>query len=216
MAFVRSGLLMVITIGAMAQETSDSVPQWVSCFDQAGRFTGPKSVRTSAILSPDGRLRAYAEITAASAGSEACGNTTRLFVSFNGASYTLAFSQSPSMETGTADSLRPIAWSPDGRWLAAEVGYWFYGSDNYSEGLLLYDSRTRATSTPDVLAQIEQVIDSGCSLSLRSLAGFDSRGRVVLKVADLRDGENEGSHCIQGTAEWLLDPATNRVGPVDE
>ena len=53
---------------------------WVSCFDSTGQFTGPKNVRTGTLRSSDGKLRAYAEISAAAVGHSDCENTVRLLV----------------------------------------------------------------------------------------------------------------------------------------
>jgi hypothetical protein len=142
-----------------------------------------------------------------------CENTVTLFISSNGHPYHLVFKQGPSLRTGTANSLGPVAWSSDDHWLAVEFGYWFYNSDNASQGLLLYNSQTQATTTPDVIGPIERTIGKSCSLYLRSIVGFDPNGRVVLRVSDWRDEEGKGSNCIEGTAEWLYDPVTGRATP---
>ena len=92
-------------------------------------------------------------------------------------------------------------------------GYWFYASDNASQGLLLCDNRTQAISRPDVIKQIERRLGKRCSLYLRSIAGFDSRSRVVLRVADWRDEEGHATGCIEGAADWLYDPVAGRAVP---
>jgi hypothetical protein len=207
-------LLALTAVVASAQQDRGFHAPWVSCFDSTGKFAGPKDVRTDPLNSSDGKLRAYAEISAAAGAHSECENTVRLFVSSNHEQYRLVFSQAPSVTGGTANSLGPVAWSPDGRWLAVEFGYWFYASDNASQGLLLYDSRTQAISRPDVIKRIERALGRRCSLALRSVADFDSRGRVILKLADRRDEEGHGNTCIQGTADWLYDPFTGKVLPV--
>jgi hypothetical protein len=178
----------------------------VSCDDSTGQFAGSKTVRTEPLTSFDGSLRAYAEISAAASTNLGCENTVRLYVSSNDRPYRLVFHQTPSAISGTANSLGPVAWSADNRWLAVEFGYWFYGSDNGSLGLLLYDGRTHSIRTPNVLGKIERRLGKKCSLGLRSVVGFDSQNRIVVRVSDWVDVEGDSSHCIQGTADWLYDP----------
>lgn len=206
-------LLALTAVVASAQQNSGFRAPWVSCFDLTGQFVGAKDVRTDAVRSSDGKLRTYAEISAIATGRLVCENTVRLFISLNDLPYSLVFAQPPSVKSGTANSLGPVAWSADDRWLAVEFGFWFYASDYGSLGLLLYDSRTRKTSTPDVLKQVERTLGMHCSLDLRSVAGFDSRSRVVLRVADWRDDEGHASNCIQGVADWLYDPVAGRAVP---
>ena len=131
-----------------AQQDSGFHAPWVSCDDSNGQFVGPKDIRTETLVSSDGKLRAYAEISANVDSHSDCGNTVRLFISANDRPFRIVFQQAPSVMRGTANSLGPVAWSPNGRWLAVEFGFWFYGSDNASLGLLLYDSRTQSIKTP--------------------------------------------------------------------
>jgi hypothetical protein len=210
-------LIVLTAVVACAQQNRGSRAPWVSCEDSTGKFAGRKNVRTPTLNSSDHEHSAYAEISATPDAHSNCGNTVRLFAAANNRTYRLVFTQAPSVRGGTANSLGPVAWSPDGRWLAVEFGIWFYASDNASLALLMYDSRTAATKAPDVISQIERRIGKGCSLSLRSVGGFDSRGRVVVKVADQIDEEGRGSKCIAGTGNWSYDPATGAVnpGPVD-
>jgi hypothetical protein len=210
----KVALLVLVVSVASAQENGGFHAPWVSCFDSTGQFVGPKNLRTDPLMSADGKLRAYAEIRAAPGSESGCGNTVRLFASSNSRPYRLVFSQSPSVSSGTADSLGPVAWSPDNRWLAVEFGYWFYASDNASLGLLLYDGQTHAIRRPDVIGKIERRLGKKCSLGLRSVIGFDSRSRVVLRVSDWVDEVGDSSHCIRGTANWLYDPVTGATNPV--
>ncbi len=202
-----------LALVAFCAMIAGSQAPWVSCWDSAGQFVGSRSVHTHVLPSPDGRFRAYAEVSAGARGESDCENTVRLFVSTDNSPYDLVFTQKPSEITGTANSLGPIAWSPNSRWLAVEFGYWFYMSDNASQGLLLYDSHTRRISTPNVIGLIENAIRKGCSLYLRSVVGFDSQGRVVLTMADLPDEEGHVTTCIEGRAEWLYDPITGKTFP---
>jgi hypothetical protein len=205
---------MIFTaVVASAQQNSGSHAPWVSCEDSTGKFAGRQNMRTPTLNSSDRRHSAYAEISAATDAHSNCGNTVRLFISANNGPYRLVFTQDPSVQNGTADLLGPVAWSPDGRWLVVEFGIWFYASDNASLGLLLYDSRTQTIKAPDVIKGIERRLGKHCSLDLRTIVGFDSRSRVVLKVTDRRDEEGSVSDCIRGTADWLYDPATGSAIP---
>jgi len=206
-------LLALTTAVASAQQSSGLHAPWVSCFDSDGHFAGPKNVRTETIMSSDGRLRAYAEISAAADAQSNCGNTVRLFVSLNNRPFKLAFTQAPSEINGTADSLGPVAWSPNGRWLAVEFGIWVYAGDYASLDLLVYDAQHQSVKTPQVIKQIERRLGKRCEADLLSVVGFDSRSRIVLKVADRPDEEGHTSGCIQGTADWLYDPATGSASP---
>jgi hypothetical protein len=97
--------------------------------------------------------------------------------------------------------------------LAVEFGIWFYASDDASLALLLYDRRTQAIRTSGVTKGIERRLGKHCSVDLRSVVGFDSRNRVVLRVADRRDEEGHASDCIRGAGEWLYDPVTGSTIP---
>jgi len=206
-------VLFVISTAVAAEQSQGFHAPWVSCFDSTGHLTGPKDVRTQTLNSPGGVHRAFAEIRAAVSGPVQCENTVLLFVSKNGAPFKSVFTQTPSAAGGTANSLGPVAWSPNGRWLAVEFGYWFYASDNGSLGLLLYDNLTAAISTPDIIHQIERELGKDCELMLRSVAGMDTQNRVVLSIADVWDEEGRRSSCVKETASWLFDPATGRVQP---
>jgi len=198
---------------ASAQEKNGFHAPWVSCADSTGKFVGPKNVRTEPVLSSSGKRRAYAEISATADAHSDCGNTVRLFVSLNNGPYKLAFTQAPSEINGTADSLGPVAWSPDGRWLAVEFGIWVYAGDSGSLDLLVYDAQRQSIRTPRVIKQIERRLGKRCEADLLSVVGFDSRSRIVLKLADRTDEEGHASGCIRGTADWLYDPATGSTIP---
>ena len=64
-----------------------------------------------------------------------------------------------------------------------------------------------------MIKRIEHRLGKRCSLGLRSVVGFDSQNRVVLRIADFIDVEGEGSDCIRGTADWLYDPVTGAAIP---
>jgi hypothetical protein len=180
---------------------------WVSCYDKIGEhFIGPKDQRTPALTSPNKIYRAYAEIHAQKAAAEECENRAELFISVRGATFKSVFTQAPSQQNGTATSLGPVAWSPNSRWLAVERGLWFYNSDAGGVGLLLYDTESGKVVTPEVEIAIQDALGKRCGLRY-GITGFDARNRIKLEVTDWKDklGDQQ-SDCIQGTAEWLLDP----------
>jgi hypothetical protein len=205
--------LTVSTLSATAKTRWPFHAPWVTCYDEAGKFVGPKKVQTPTLTSPNGKYRARAEIDAQADPVAECANTVRLLVSANGLPERAVFTQGPSLTDGSANSLGPVAWSRDSRWLAVEFDYWFYGSDAVSMGLLLYDSQSDRASTPDPLLPIERALGKGCTVQLRSVVGFEAQGRLRLRIADARDELGEGSHCIRGTADWLYDPVTQGAVP---
>ena len=127
---------------------SEKHAPWVSCFSQTptgdGAWEGPKTVRTPLVVSLDGKMKAYARIEAKAGGPVGCHNTVRLFVSTPGqGGFRQVFMQKASIFDGTANSLGPNSWSPDGRWLLVEFAQESYASDCCGIAVLLYDSKKR-------------------------------------------------------------------------
>src|SRR5579872_3739319 len=111
----KAGMLF-LTLSAMSAAAQAHWPfhaPWVTCYDQAGKFVGPKKVETPALTSPNGKYRAHAEIDAQADPQAECANTVRLLVSLNGLPERAVFTQGPSLTDGSANSLGPVAWSHD-------------------------------------------------------------------------------------------------------
>ena len=206
----------------MAAEDRKLHAPWVSCYDNTGEhLIGAKFVRTPLLASPDGRVRAYAEIRAVPAAKTGCGNTAVLFISGQDSKPRAVFTQKPDInEGGTAGSLGPIGWSSDSRWLLVEQGLWWYASDSGGLGVLVYDAREDRVSALDVLGAIARKFDKSCSLDVVSIIGFDPQDRIIVRVSDAASEEEVDtqtqSPCITmpgGTADWLYDLKTNEAFP---
>ena len=138
-----SGLLIVCLCGVLQAADLASIEShapWVSCAGSDGQALSSREVRTDPIGSRTGKVQAYAQIQA-NVVSAGCENSVGLFVSYPGKPFQRVFHQGASDLDGTANSLGPVAWSPDEKWLAVEFGRWFYASDNGSLELLVFRRR---------------------------------------------------------------------------
>ena len=146
---------------------SETGAPWVSCYGDppSGAWKGPKTVRTPLVTSADGKLRAYAQIEAKSEGPKnpkGCLNTIRLFVSAQrSVGFRQVFVEKGSQFNGTANSLGPISWSPNGQWLLVEFANGFYESDAGSISILLYDSGNDKVVEPDFNHMLKTVPETG-------------------------------------------------------
>lgn len=139
-----------------------------------------------------------------------CRNTVRLFVATSRrGEFREVFHQRPSTQVGSATSLGPVGWSPDGRWLLVEAGDWYYASDAGGLGILLYDRRRNSVVRPHLEELVLKALGQPCSVLIKQILDFDASSRVRLTLADqVEPGETEAStHCFRGAEEWLLDPA---------
>jgi hypothetical protein len=193
--------LFVAWLACAAQEPSKLHAPWVDCQGETSR-----TERTAELLSPDGRQRAFAEIRAVYANG--CANTSTLFVDGKP-----VFVQTPEEPNGNANSLGPVAWSPDSRWLLVERGLWVYASDFGATSLMLYDARTATIQKPDVPAAIARKLRKKCVIGFSEMIGFDNRNRAHVRVGNWYDeGEEEPvTKCLNGVEEWVFDPLTKQV-----
>jgi hypothetical protein len=189
----------------------------ISCFDETGqRIVGAKTVRTSVLTSPDGLKRAFAEMRVEEGGTASCFHTAELFVSINNSPWESVFTQEPSLETGTASSMRLLAWSPNSRWLAVERQFASYYSEYSATALHLYDSSSGTVATPDLRIAIHKGTEEGCLLSY-AILGFDAHNYLRLRVSDFQDENGvRYSNCAQRGPEWALDPASQGILPPDK
>ncbi len=213
--FVAIGLLCLACLTEKPLRGSEKNAPWVSCFSESGhRWEGPKTVRTPTIISSDGSLKAYARIEAMQPRPSMCENTIRLFVSIqNSAGFHQVFMKKPSPLGGTANSLGPNSWSPNGRWLLVEFGCWFYDSDAGGLDILLYDKRKSKVISPDLIRIVQANRKQNCSIRVIKVIGFDALSRVRLQLADnIEEGEDQPeTHCFHGTEEWALNPTNETI-----
>jgi hypothetical protein len=214
----RRFMLSFLYFTCLASEGSQSRKlhaPWVSCFSENGNeFEGSKMVRTPSVTSLDGRLKAYAEISANGVPQPNCENTVRLFVSTsNGSDFRQVFMERPSLLAGTANSLGPIGWSPNGRWLLVEFGNWWYDADGGGLGVLLYDRQNNRVLMPDLPLLVRKSLKQDCSIELFEVLGFDASSHVLLRLADSYDeGDDQPqTHCFRGVEDWSVDPARGTI-----
>ena len=132
----------------------------------------------------------------------------RLFISAPGQKgFRQVYDLKPSEVEGTLNSLGPVGWSPDGRWLLIEFGNWWEGSDPGGLGVLLYNSHTKNVSSMDLPSLIRRTLNRECSITVVSVIGFNASSQVLLRLADSTDeGEAEPlTHCFEGTESWRID-----------
>jgi hypothetical protein len=144
-----------------------------------------------------------------------CENTVRLFVSTpKSEGFRQVFLQRPSILGGTANSLGPISWSPNRRWLLVEFGNWCYDCDGGGLGVLLYDKATGKVVIPNLTHLAETTLkQKSCWMDLLMIDGFDASSRVHLHLTDaFEEGEDQTeTHCFHGTEEWTFDPANGTL-----
>ena len=210
----RIALIGMLCIGCLASGpslASGPAAPWVSCFADppSDAWTGPKTVRTQIVKSTDGRQKAYAQIDAQAGGPAGCHNTVRLFVSTRRSTgFRKVYMEKASELGGNANSLGPVSWSPDGRWLLVEHATEYYASDAGGLDILLYDSAKRKVLTPNVSRMLQRLLKQPCEIRVGEPLRFDALSRVHLQLADyVEQGEDEPTtHCFHGSEEWAFDP----------
>ena len=195
---------------------AETGPPWVSCFadPSSNEWRGPKTVRTPLVASLSGQLRAYAVIEAKAVGPGECLNTVRLFVATQKSQrFQQVYVEKGSSFDGRANSLRPISWSPNGRWLLVAFGNWYYASDAGGVSILLYDTTKQRVILPNLRLLVKTALKKECSLQVGMPFSFDAFSRVHLRLADdVDEGDDEpNTHCFRGQEEWVFDPETRTM-----
>lgn len=207
------GLFCSSSLASPSSQRSPMHAPWVTCSPENGKHsTTKKRVRTPLVTSSNGRLKAFAEIEAERIPGGNCQTEVRLFVSEPGQKgFRQVYHLKPSEAEGTLNSLGPVGWSPDGRWLLIEFGNWWEGSDAGGLGVLLYDSHAKTVSNTDLRSLISRTLNRECSITVVSVIGFNASSQVLLRLADSTDeGETEPlTHCFQGTESWAINPQRN-------
>jgi hypothetical protein len=176
---------------------------FVTCLDNNTRRSQVQ--RTSVLVSPDGKHKAYAEVStkeSAPGEPQPCANTSHLYVDGK-VVYTLRSDQGH-----TANSLGPVAWSPDSRHLLVEAGLWDHISDTGALKVLLYNLESGKMTEPDTLSAIKRKAGRNCAPSIAEISGFDHNSRIRLWIADHGDEEGPTSYCFENPQQWSYDPAT--------
>ena len=212
-----AGFFIAFGVAGSVTGTAQLHAHWISCFSDDGqRLIGAKKETTPVLSSADGSLRAYAEIDARVSPTKSCGNTVRLFVAERGSKSHQVYLQEPSVATGNANSLGPVQWSSDSRWLLVERGNWWYESDAGATDFLLYDRKTGHVTAPNFVMAIEKQLRKRCETRVLSVIGFDKGNRVLLGLADNQEeGDDKPStDCFADSTDWAFDPQNSSVSAV--
>ena len=186
-----------------------------TCYEpNSSRVAGSMLVRRPIQLSPDGHNQAYAENAAVAYGPLGqCANTAKLFVKRSGdKEFRLAYHQDPS-EYELFNDIIIADWSPDSRYLLAELTIGQWGSDFGGSTPLLYDAQSQTITADKWLDQtVISYFGHTCSYIVKSL-GFVRSGSVVLKVRPTVDEEGvlDPESCVKKEQLVLLNPATRAI-----
>jgi len=192
-----------------------------TCYEEnSSRVAGSMLVRRPTLLSPDGHNKAYAENAAVAHGPLGqCANTAKLFVRRPGEKdFRLAYHQDPS-EYELLNDIRIVDWSPNSRYLLAQLEISQWGSDWGTSVPVLYDAQTGTVTPEDWLDSVLEIhFDNHCSLDpFVERLGFTPSGGVIIRIRPARDmveGGLEPDSCIKTEQLFLLHPATHVIAPL--
>jgi hypothetical protein len=196
-----------------------------SCYEEStGKLIGSNRSRTSVLLSPDKRYRAYAESEAiaskaTNATSAECQNTSRLFVSGpNSEKFRPVLVVKPSPEA-LGNSLDLVDWSPNGHRLLLAQGVWQWGSDAGGMMVRIYDADSENLSREFFVDEaFSRYVGKNCAGVFQPL-GFSSRGKLVVTAGPFFDvGEDKPvkDSCVQQDGFWLIDTAIPAVSQLPD
>jgi hypothetical protein len=196
-----------------------------SCYEEStGRLIGSNRSRTSVLISPDGRYRAYAESEAGpsqapNAASDDCQNTSRLFVAGpKSPKFRPVLVVKPSPEA-RGNSIYLIDWSPNGHHLLLAQGFWQWGSDVGGIVVRTYDADSENLSSEFLVDEaFSKYIGKNCAGVFHPV-GFSSSGKVVVTAAPFFDvGEDKPveDSCVQQEGFWLIDSVIPTVSQLPD
>ncbi len=199
-----------------------SDPELVTCGEKPPLAS--RTARSSTLVAPDQKHRAYAEIEATALypqrppgySGPLCVNSSRLFIADSG-DFKLRFLQEPA-DVENGNSLRLVDWSADGRRLLAEIAEWQYEQPGVNRSVLVFDSRFGTFQQPDLVRSLAKTYGHDCSMNLRVL-GFGAQGQIVLEAQPLTPEEEEvsgTSSCAKKRTFFELDRATENLVSVPE
>jgi len=172
-------------------------------------------VRRPVLVSPGGH-QAFAEILSNGHARGECTNTLKLFVKrLHESEFRIAYVQVPR-ESEDLKGINIVDWSPDNRFLLAELVIGQWGSDFGGRVPILYNSQTGTVTPEDWLdSALKSYFDNRCSLdpAIEGL-GFISSGGLIIRIKPARDmiqGGIEPDSCFKAPELLLLNPVTNRI-----
>ena len=193
------------------------------CYDPtSGKPVGKSMVfRGPAYVSPDGRRRAYAEnelrVRGTSGAFDDCTNNSRLFVAdAPGEAFRLVLLQVPSPYR-LGNGIKIVDWSPDGRILLIEAGWFQYGSEAGETVPRRYYAESGIFSEEDSVPQaFSDLAGKNCAVVIQAL-GFSADGGLLLKGKpwfDLGDEKPSNDSCLTKEGLWLLDAKKGALSPL--
>lgn len=178
-----------------------------TCYDEStGKLTGSHTSRTSVLISPDGRYRAYAENEAVASqatnpGSAECQNTSTLFVAGpgpEGKNFRPVLVIKPLPERHGND-IEIVDWSPTGHHLLLAQGWWEWGSDVGGTAVRTYDADSRNLSSESRVDDgFSRYVGKACAAVFQAV-GFAPSGKAVVTAEPFFEyGEDNPSqdYCV--------------------
>lgn len=206
--------LLIRTAAAHGAQSSAPDPQVttvdlsvVTCSEKP---LAPRYARSPVLVSPNGQLRAYVEVSASVVERSEndppfpfCANRSNVFMAgAKSGDYRLVYMEEPTRSM-LGNGINPVDWSPDSRYLLLELWRWQYGSDVFSSYLLVYDVKMDLFRDPDLKSIFGKRFRKECwGVDVQGL-GFTAGGKIVLAA---EDDKTLGTACLEKRSLWLLDP----------
>jgi hypothetical protein len=198
------------------QKTISKGRRWAkaTCYDEStGKLTGSHTSRTSVLISPDGRYRAYAENEAVASqatnpGGAGCQNTSTLFVAGpESKNFRIVLVIKPLPERHGND-IEIVDWSPTGHQLLLAQGWWEWGSDVGGTTVRTYDADSRNLSSESRVDDgFRSYVGKACAAVFQAV-GFVPSGKAVVTAEPFFEyGEDNPSQdsCVRKKGIWLVD-----------
>jgi hypothetical protein len=148
---------------------------WVTCGEPARKVIA----RSQTLIAPRSRASAFVRVTASPDGM--CSNRSELLVRRRGdRSFRVVHTVTPS-EFRRGNGLKPVDWSPGGRYLVLDLIEWQYGSDSpVDRNVVLYDSTQNQVRVVDT-DHVFEGEPKDCLTEVRAL-GFRDEAAIMVRV----------------------------------
>jgi len=202
------------------EKNNRAMSTYTTCNEEStGKLVGSHKARTSVLVSPDGKFRAYAESEAAASTTNdgtapECQNSSKLYVAGAASQeFHVVLELKPDSET-LGNSIDLIDWSPRGHRLLVAEGTWQWGSDAGALVARIYDAEAGALSVDGLVEDaFRRRFGKGC-VGVFHPVGFSPDGGAIIKAGPYFDvGEDQPlkESCISKTGLWLVEPLTRTV-----
>lgn len=217
---MKTSALLLIALIVVSCRTADHAgrigePAWIertsevrrlSCY--SGDTFGSRYGRSEPLRATTGRS-AWSEVRAIASqpGDEttrSCRNVSRLWVEEAGSTPAMVFEQNPGAEGKNGNSLRPVAWSADGRRLLFELDTWTYYTDREPPMLAIWPGAGGEVERIAVEPAMRERHGSECAFALRGL-GFAADGRVLIETSPLPEEYRGLPPCGPSAQQWYVE-----------